>query len=297
MYGIDEYGNVIGVSDGSNNKVVPVKNEAEKNRIKAIPYRLYNVQARPYTAEYLKVNVVRARKEADEKFIEDNEIKPIASGTKGENATEAYTLKYDNGHDVAWHAEKIRQLKRAEFSKEEISMLIEKGFNPADYSAEKPLPVALYLLEADPNHDPIMRLVNAVITKRGGDTCHAAIFCREQGIPAVTGAGEVMLNGKALDDGDALIVDANNGNIYEMAKDEGKRIPVKFVKFKIKPHAIPGDDDDAKYAPGKNPIKYPKIGQIIAATSAAQLNSPIMLAVDSDGNSLTRASLKAKRSV
>ncbi len=294
MYGIDEYGNVIGVSDGSNNKVVPVKNEAEKNRIKAIPYRLYNVQARPYTAEYLKVNVVRARKEADEKFIEDNEIKPIASGTKGENATEAYTLKYDNGHDVAWHAEKIRQLKRAEFSKEEISMLIEKGFNPADYSAEKPLPVALYLLEADPNHDPIMRLVNAVITKRGGDTCHAAIFCREQGIPAVTGAGEVMLNGKALDDGDALIVDANNGNIYEMAKDEGKRIPVKFVKFKIKPHAIPGDDDDAKYAPGKNPIKYPKIGQIIAATSAAQLNSPIMLAVDSDGNSLTRAEFKGE---
>jgi phosphoenolpyruvate synthase/pyruvate phosphate dikinase len=292
MYGIDEYGNIIGVKDGK--EIVPVRNEAEKKRIKEIPYRLYNVQARPYTAEYAKVNVVRARTEADEKFIEDNGIKPIASGTKGENATVAYTMVFRNDRDVAWHADEIRRLKRAEFSEDERKKLIADGFNPADYSAENPLPIALYLLEADPNHDPIMRLVNSVITKRGGDTCHAAIFCREQGIPAVTGAGEVRLNGKALDNGDAVIVDANNGNIYEMAKDEAKRIPIKFVKFKIKPHAIPGDDDDAKYAPGKNPIKYPKIGQIIAATSAAQLNSPIMLAADSAGNSLTRAEFKGE---
>ncbi|MFA6384599.1 MAG: putative PEP-binding protein, partial [Candidatus Omnitrophota bacterium] len=41
-------------------------------------------------------------------------------------------------------------------------------------------------------------------------------------------------------------------------------------------------------------MPFPKIGQIIAAASAAQLNSPIMLAVDADGNSLTRAEFKGE---
>ena len=89
----------------------------------------------------------------------------------------------------------------------------EIGLNPEDYEegSDKKLPIALYLLEADPDHDPIMRLVNAVITIRGGDTCHAAIFCREQGIPAVTAVGKVMLDGKLLNTGVGLTVDAKNG--------------------------------------------------------------------------------------
>lgn len=55
------------------------------------------------------------------------------------------------------------------------------GIDPNIYITDttKKLPIALYLLEADPSHDPLMRLVNAVVTIRGGETCHAAIFCRE----------------------------------------------------------------------------------------------------------------------
>jgi phosphoenolpyruvate synthase/pyruvate phosphate dikinase len=55
------------------------------------------------------------------------------------------------------------------------------GINPDDFILDKKnkLPISLFLLEADPSHDPLMRLVNAVITIRGGETCHAAIFCRE----------------------------------------------------------------------------------------------------------------------
>ncbi len=250
--------------------------------------KLYNVQARPYTAAIQKTDVVRQRSEVDEKFIEDNNIKAIASGTKGENATEAYVLVFDPNKTIDWHAETIRRLKAGQFSDEERGQIKKLGFNPDEFGIgkDKVLPIALYLLEADPNHDPIMRLVDAVITIRGGDTCHAAIFCREQGIPAVTGVGKFTLEDRLVATGDGLTVDANNGLLYKLEPDPKKRIPVNFVKFRIKPYGIPGDDDG---------MKYPTIGQIIASDSTAQQNSPIMLAEDDAGNSLTRAEFKAEQ--
>lgn len=285
LYVVDDHGNVQGMDEKGN--LVTVDGDADKARVKAASLRLYNVQARPYTAEYLKVDVMRARTEADEKWLEDNSPKPIASGTKGENATSGYVLVFDPNKDVAWHADQIRRLKAGDFTAEEKSQIKAMGLNPEEYGSgkEKQLSIILYLLEADPNHDPIMRLVDSVVTIRGGDTCHAAIFCREQGIPAVTGAGKVILRGQLLKTGDAVTVDANNGNIYEQDADAAKRIPINYVKFKIKPYGIPGDDDN---------MPYPGIGQIIAAASAAQQNSPIMLAVDAVGNSLTRAEFKGE---
>jgi phosphoenolpyruvate synthase/pyruvate phosphate dikinase len=285
LYVVDDSGNFQGMDEKG--KLFTVNTEAEKARIKEASLRLYNVQARPYTAEYLKVDVIRARTEADEKWLEENAPKAIASGTKGENATHGYVLVFDPNKDVAWHAQQIYRLKAGDFTPEERAQIVAIGFNPDEYGTgkDKQLPIILYLLEADPNHDPIMRLVNSVVTIRGGDTCHAAIFCREQGIPAVTGAGKVILQGDLLKTGKAITVDANNGNIYELAADIDARIPINFVKFKIKPYGIPGDDDN---------MPYPGIGQIIAAASAAQQNSPIMLAVDAVGNSLTRAEFKGE---
>src|SRR3546814_2407219 len=37
----------------------------------------------------------------------------------------------------------------------------------------------------DPNWEPVMKLASAIVTNRGGRTCHAAIIARELGIPAV----------------------------------------------------------------------------------------------------------------
>ena len=284
IYEVGSDGRVWGMNEKKER--VEVKNEADKARIKAMPMRLYNVQARPYTAEYLKVDVIRARTEVDEKWLEEHpEVKPIASGTKGENATHGYVLVFDPNKDVAWHADQIKRLKSGDFTDAERQRIKELGFNLDEITSDNPLPIILYLLEADPNHDPIMRLVNSVVTIRGGDTCHAAIFCREQGIPAVTGAGKVFLHAQLVKTGDALTVDANNGNIYEMDPDPAKRIPINYVEFTVKPYLIPGDPDN---------MPIPLIGQIIAATSAAQQNSPIMLAVDSAGNSLTRAEFKGE---
>src|SRR6202035_1338636 len=39
----------------------------------------------------------------------------------------------------------------------------------------------------DPNWEPIMKLAGAIVTNRGGRTCHAAIIARELGVPAVVG--------------------------------------------------------------------------------------------------------------
>ena len=53
----------------------------------------------------------------------------------------------------------------------------------------------------DPDWEPVMKRAAAIVTNRGGRTCHAAIVARELGIPAVVGAGEattVLLDGEAV---------------------------------------------------------------------------------------------------
>jgi pyruvate,water dikinase len=42
----------------------------------------------------------------------------------------------------------------------------------------------------DPDWEPVMKRASAIVTNRGGRTCHAAIIARELGIPAVVGCGE-----------------------------------------------------------------------------------------------------------
>jgi pyruvate,water dikinase len=67
----------------------------------------------------------------------------------------------------------------------------------------------------DPNWEPVMKLASAIVTNRGGRTCHAAIIARELGIPAVVGCGDAT---KKLRDGQAVTVscaEGDTGNVYE----------------------------------------------------------------------------------
>jgi pyruvate,water dikinase len=52
----------------------------------------------------------------------------------------------------------------------------------------------------DPNWEPVMKRASAIVTNRGGRTCHAAIIARELGIPAVVGCGDAteLLKDRAL---------------------------------------------------------------------------------------------------
>ncbi len=89
----------------------------------------------------------------------------------------------------------------------------------------------------DPNWEPVMQRAAAIVTNRGGRTCHAAIIARELGVPAVVGCGDAT---KVLEEGDEVTVscaEGDTGNIYagrldmeitEVKRGEMPKIPVKI---------------------------------------------------------------------
>ncbi|WP_313083820.1 phosphoenolpyruvate synthase [Pulveribacter sp.] len=67
----------------------------------------------------------------------------------------------------------------------------------------------------DPNWEPVMKRASAIVTNRGGRTCHAAIIARELGIPAVVGCGHAT---DLLKDGTLVTVscaEGDTGRIYD----------------------------------------------------------------------------------
>lgn len=61
----------------------------------------------------------------------------------------------------------------------------------------------------DPDWEPVMKRASAIITNRGGRTCHAAIIARELGIPAVVGCGDAT---KTIRDGEEVTVSCAEGD-------------------------------------------------------------------------------------
>lgn len=61
----------------------------------------------------------------------------------------------------------------------------------------------------DPDWEPVMKKAAAIVTNRGGRTCHAAIIARELGIPAVVGCGDAT---SALADADTVTVSCAEGD-------------------------------------------------------------------------------------
>lgn len=90
----------------------------------------------------------------------------------------------------------------------------------------------------DPDWEPIMKKASAIITNRGGRTCHAAIIARELGVPAVVGCGDAT---ELVADGSEVTVscsEGDEGHIYEGLLDfdynvrqlnEMPEIPVKIM--------------------------------------------------------------------
>jgi len=90
----------------------------------------------------------------------------------------------------------------------------------------------------DPNWEPVMKRASAIVTNRGGRTCHAAIIARELGIPAVVGCGDAT---DRLVDGSLVTVscaEGDTGYIYdgmletevsEVASGALPEIPVKIM--------------------------------------------------------------------
>ncbi|HEY5601695.1 MAG TPA: phosphoenolpyruvate synthase [Gammaproteobacteria bacterium] len=90
----------------------------------------------------------------------------------------------------------------------------------------------------DPDWEPIMKRASAIVTNRGGRTCHAAIIARELGIPAVVGCGDAT---KKIADGQEVTVscaEGETGYIYagkqdfklnEIQVDSMPKLPFKIM--------------------------------------------------------------------
>ncbi len=89
----------------------------------------------------------------------------------------------------------------------------------------------------DPNWEPVMKRASAIVTNRGGRTCHAAIIARELGIPAVVGCGDATAK---LQDGALVTVvcsEGDTGFIYDGLLDteisEVKRGEMPYTPIKV----------------------------------------------------------------
>lgn len=90
----------------------------------------------------------------------------------------------------------------------------------------------------DPNWEPVMKRASAIVTNRGGRTCHAAIIARELGVPAVVGCGDAT---EVLKDGTLVTVscaEGDEGRIYdglletevtEIARGDMPKLPLKIT--------------------------------------------------------------------
>jgi pyruvate,water dikinase len=90
----------------------------------------------------------------------------------------------------------------------------------------------------DPNWEPVMKRASAIVTNRGGRTCHAAIIARELGIPAVVGCGDAT---DTLHDGALVTVACSEGDtgyvydglleteVTEVTRGELPYCPIKIM--------------------------------------------------------------------
>ena len=67
----------------------------------------------------------------------------------------------------------------------------------------------------DPDWEPVMKRASAIVTNRGGRTCHAAIIARELGIPAVVGCGDATTGIKDGTDVTVSCAEGDAGYVYE----------------------------------------------------------------------------------
>jgi len=109
-------------------------------------------------------------------------------------------------------------------------------FSPDDMDKVKPGDVLVTDM-TDPDWEPIMKRASAIVTNRGGRTCHAAIIARELGIPAVVGCGDAT---QVLADGRDVTVscaEGDMGHVYDGLLEFDRRVTsvdaMPEIPFKI----------------------------------------------------------------
>ena len=146
---------------------------------------------------------------------------------------------------VAGGAEKFRLTKRGEVLVEGRAIGQKIGIGPVRLvasAAEMDKVQAGDVLVTDmtdPNWEPVMKKASAIVTNRGGRTCHAAIIAREMGIPAIVGCGHAT---GVLSENEIVTVSCAEGDTgfvyrgklpFELTRQDEKALPPLPVKLML----------------------------------------------------------------
>jgi pyruvate,water dikinase len=138
-----------------------------------------------------KLFIVQARPETVKSRAKATQIERFMLGARGDVVCEGRAIGQKIGSGVARVVRSLDDMNRVQ---------------PGD---------VLVADMTDPDWEPVMKRAAAIVTNRGGRTCHAAIIARELGVPAVVGTGNAL---DAIEDGKAVTVscaEGDTGFIYE----------------------------------------------------------------------------------
>ena len=140
-----------------------------------------------------KLFVVQARPETVKSRAHATQIERYSLGRRGEVICEGRAIGHKIGSGVARVVRSLADMSRVQ---------------PGD---------VLVADMTDPDWEPVMKRASAIVTNRGGRTCHAAIIARELGVPAVVGTGNAL---DTVRDGQSVTVscaEGDTGFIYDTA--------------------------------------------------------------------------------
>ena len=138
-----------------------------------------------------KLFIVQARPETVKSRGHATQIERYALGRRGEVVAEGRAIGHKIGAGVARVVRSLDDMNRVQ---------------PGD---------VLVADMTDPDWEPIMKRAAAIVTNRGGRTCHAAIIARELGVPAVVGTGDALTK---IPDGAQVTIscaEGDTGFIYD----------------------------------------------------------------------------------
>ena len=132
-----------------------------------------------------KLYILQARPETVKSRAQATQIERYALGQRGEVLAEGRAIGSKIGSGTARVVRSLDDMKRVQ---------------PGD---------VLVADMTDPDWEPVMKRSAAIVTNRGGRTCHAAIIARELGVPAVVGTGNAL---DTIKDGDPVTVSCAEGD-------------------------------------------------------------------------------------
>ncbi|MDD5775248.1 MAG: hypothetical protein PHS64_04835, partial [Candidatus Omnitrophica bacterium] len=155
-------------------------------------------------------------KKLDQEYIREHDIKPISIGLiESKGALHGYVLVIDPAVNIVEYEARINRLKAGILTEQEEAGLRAKGLDPEAYKKEGHyLPVIIYIQKSDTDYESILQYADGVLQAKGGWTSNAYKFCMDKQKPIVSEVNQVWLEGRELQTGDWVTLDADNAKIY-----------------------------------------------------------------------------------